>query len=151
MTVNALLGRRQRRCMISSSRTTFWQQNKSLALLAVLLLASQKNSIHLMNDAYISETTTDVKLEKMELRISHHFSTLSEYPIISRCVKTREKKLQKQCSKGCSIVFMDLIDYIACGNRTHLFYFFFFSPLGPFFFFRILITTELGVTMVTQV
>ena len=105
-----------------------------------------------MNDAYISETTTDVKLEKMELRISHHFSTLSEYPIISRCVKTREKKkLQKQCSKGCSIVFMDLIDYIACGNRTHLFYFFFSSPLGPFFFFRILIPTELGVTMVTQV
>ena len=115
---NNLLATKQKPCLASSSIVSF-----------------TKNSIHLMNDAYISETTTDVKLEKMELRISHHFSTLSEYPIISRCVKTREKKLQKQCSKGCSIVFMDLIDYIVCGNRTHLFYFFFLLFAWAFLLF----------------
>ena len=73
-----------------------------------------------MNDAYISETTTDVKLEKMELRISHHFSTLSEYPIISCCVKTiavnQGEEATKTMLKGVqqhekSIVFMDLIEY----------------------------------------
>ena len=68
---NNLLATKQKPCLASSSIVSF-----------------TKNSIHLMNDAYISETTTDVKLEKMELRISHHFSTLSEYPIISCCVKT---------------------------------------------------------------
>ena len=91
----------------------FWQQNKSNFFCFFSMHGGMTTTTYIMNQQQMWN------LRKW----SHHFSTLSEYPIISCCVKTiavnqaREgEEATKTMLKGVqhhekSIVFMDLIEY----------------------------------------
>ena len=88
----------------------FWQQNKSNFFCFFSMHGGMTTTTYIMNQQQMWN------LRKW----SHHFSTLSEYPIISCCVKTiavnQGEEATKTMLKGVqqhekSIVFMDLIEY----------------------------------------
>ena len=135
LTVNAFLERKKEEKMYDQHQ--FWQQNKSNFFCFFSMHGGMTTTTYIMNQQQMWN------LRKW----SHHFSTLSEYPIISCCVKTiavnqargRRRSYKNNAQRGAAAWEEHSLygpHWIRLDAATeHICYVFFFS----WAFFRILI------------